>query len=90
MLKNKLVLRGMFGYITVSTLDVVRYICLKPSVVCMLSHCILDVILYILFCYLTDIFIVPPGWNELSTIVTRSVHPSAMITSPGLDDEDIG
>jgi len=34
----------------------------------MLSHCILDVILYILFCYLTDIFIVPPGWTDHCTI----------------------
>ena len=40
--------------------------------------------------FLTDIFIVPPGWNELSITVTRSVHLSAMIVSPGLDDEDIG
>ena len=29
----------------------------------MLSHCILDVILYILFCYLTDIFIGSPRGN---------------------------
>ena len=55
-----LVLRGIFlvrRWLPIITLSYLshhskyircgRYICLKPAVVCMLSHCILDVILYI-------------------------------------------